>query len=131
MKNLPTWTKAALIAGVLVVAIATTAASFVGPTANTRNGVVYSFSAGKFIGIRGFQRDLYEYNITPKTLVLPTALASGLGAGAQVTVVGQCYTRAATSGCIALQIWIRLPASAAGASTASPTALPPVATPTP
>ncbi len=130
MKRLPTWTKGALVVAALAAVIVTTAASFVGPSATTRNGVVYNYSAGKSIGIRGFGRDLYDYNLTSKTLVLPTALAGGLGAGAQVTVVGQCYTRAATSGCIALQIWIRLPAPA-GSAAASPTALPRVATPTP
>lgn len=114
----------------MIAVIATTAASFVGPSANTRNGVVYSYTAGKSIGIRGFGRDLYEYNMTSKTLVLPTALASGLGAGAQVTVVGQCYTTSGTSGCTALQIWIRLPAPA-GALSSTATALPPVPTPTP
>lgn len=130
MKNFSIWTKAALVVGIMAAVIITTAASFAGPSANTRNGVVYSYSPGKSIGIRGFGRDLYEYNLTSKTLVLPTALANGLGAGAQVTVVGQCYTRSMTSGCTALQIWIRLPAPT-GRAASTATALPPVPTPTP
>ncbi len=130
MKKFSIWTKGALVAGVLAAVIVTTAGSFVGPGANTKNGVVYAYTAGKSIGIRGFGRDLYQYNITSKTLVLPTALSNGLGAGAQVTVVGYCYTKALTSGCTALQIWIRLPAPTGGTSS-SATALPPVATPTP
>ncbi len=102
--------KLILLAGVLTALLVTTAASSFGPSATTHNGVVWGYAEGKFISIRGFGKNLYDYNITPKTTILPADLASGLGAGAYVTVVGQCYTRAATSGCIALQIWIRLPA---------------------
>lgn len=102
--------KLILLAGVLAALLVTTAASSFGPSATTHNGVVWGYTEGKFISIRGYGRNLYDYNITPKTKILPESLASGLGAGAYVTVVGQCYTTAATSGCIALQIWICLPA---------------------
>ncbi len=130
MNKFPKWTKLALVAGILATLIVTSAASFFGPSANTRNGLVYGWTPGKFISIRGFGRTLYDYNLTDKTQILPSALASGVGPGAQVTVVGQCYTTSATSGCTALQIWVRLPAPAGGASPAA-SPLPPVATPTP
>ena len=130
MNKFPTWMKLTLVAGVIATLIVTSAASFFSPSANTRNGVVYGYTAGKSISIRGFGRTLYEYNLTSKTQVLPTALASGVGPGAQVTVVAQCFTTSATRGCIALQIWVRMPAPAGGtAATSAP--LPPVATPTP
>lgn len=129
MNRIPVWMKLALVAGVLTAVIVTSAASFFSPSANTRNGVVYGYVAGKSISIRGFARNLYDYNLTDKTQILPTALASGVGAGAQVTVVAQCFSTSATSGCTALQIWVRMPAPAGGsAATASP--LPPVPTPT-
>jgi hypothetical protein len=111
--------KVALVAGLMTVLVVTSAFSFgkgAGTfgrgtgNANTKNGVVYAYTAGKFISIRGTGRTLYEYNITPKTKIYPTDLANGVGPGAQVAVVGQCYYTRLTNGCTALQIWVRLPA---------------------
>ncbi len=130
MRNIPVWLKLAFVAGLLLALVATTAASFFGGAgANTHNGFVYSYVAGKSISIRGFGRELIEYNINSKTQILPAALSSGLRAGAQVTVVGQCYTRSMTSGCNAISIFITLPAAGSASSTAAPTQA--VATPTP
>jgi hypothetical protein len=115
--------KVALIAGLVIALFITSAFSFSNGAgvfgrgsgnANTRNGVVYAYSAGKFISIRGFGRTLYEYNITANTKIFPESLASGIGPGAQVAVVGQCYYTKMTSGCTAIQIWVRLPMTGAG-----------------
>lgn len=117
MKKFPVWMKLALVAG-LVAALFVTSAFSIGNgggifghgtgNATTRNGVVYAYTAGKFISIRGTGRTLYEYNITANTKIYPADLASSVGVGAQVAVVGQCYYTRLTNGCIALQIWVRL-----------------------
>ena len=134
MSKSPVWLKWALAAGLVAALMATSAASFFMPSVNTRNGIVVSYVQGKTITIRGAGSVLYDYNLTSSTQVLPSSMASGLNAGAQVTVYGQCFKTIATSGCIALNIWVRTPASnganaAASAPAASPAA--PVATPTP
>ena len=117
MNKFSVWTKVALVAGLSVALLVTSAFSFSNGagifgrgtgSASTRNGVVYAYSAGKFISIRGFGRTLYEYNITPNTKIYPADLANTIGPGAQVAVVGQCYYTRLTNGCMALQIWVRL-----------------------
>lgn len=127
------WPILALVAGLAAVLMVTSAAKFFVPSVNTRNGVVYAYTPGKSITIRGFGRAPYDYSLTSNTQILPSSLASGIGVGAQVTVVGQCFTTTATSGCIALNIWVRTPVNAgSSASTSAPVApSAPVATPTP
>ncbi len=138
MNKSPVWMKWALVAGVLAALVVTSAASFFMPSVNTRNGIVVSYVQGKTITIRGAGSVLYDYNLTSSTQVLPDSMSSGLNAGAQVTVYGQCFKTIATSGCIALNIWVRTPASgSSGASSSAPAASPsaspsaPAATPTP
>ncbi len=128
------WLKLALIAGMVAALGATSAARFLMPSVNTHNGLVYGYNPGKSISIRSFGRELLDYNLTSNTQILPSSLASGLGTGAQVTVVGQCFSSTATSGCIALDIWVRTPANnGASASSSAPSTSPtaPVPTPTP
>ncbi len=134
MKKFPVWSKVA-IAGLLVaVVMVTSAARVFSATVNTRNGIVYGYAPGKSITIKGFGRQPFDFNLNSNTQVLPSSLASGLGAGAQVTVVYQCFSTTATSGCLALDIWVHTPAnSGSSAATSAPAAPPvaPIATPTP
>lgn len=134
MNKSPVWLKFAVAGVVLAAVMATSAARFLSPSVNTRNGIVYGYAPGKSITIKGFGRQPYDFNLTSNTQILPSSLASGLGAGAQVTIVYQCFTTSATSGCAALDIWVRTPANngngeASSAPAASPAA--PAATPTP
>lgn len=134
MNKSPVWLKWALAAGVVAALMVTSAASFFMPSVNTRNGIVVAYVQGKTLTIRGAGSVLYDYNLTSATQVLPSSLASGMNAGAQVTVYGQCFKTIATSGCIALNVWVRTPASGgSSAATSAPAASPsaPVPTPTP
>lgn len=137
MKKFPVWLKFVVAGVVVTIVMATSAARFFSPSVNTRNGIVYGYTAGKSITIKGFDRQPFDYMLTSNTQILPSSLANGLGAGAQVTVVYQCFSTTATNACIALDIWVRTPASntnsaAPAAPAASPTApAAPAATPTP
>ncbi len=134
MNKSPVWLKWALAAGVVAALMATSAASFFMPSVNTRNGIVVAYQQGKTLTIRGAGSVLYDYNLTSSTQILPSSLASGMNAGAQVTVYGQCFKTIATSGCVALNVWVRTPASgSSSAATSAPAASPsaPVPTPTP
>ncbi len=135
MKKSPVWIKFAVAGAVVAVVMVTSAARFLSPSVNTRNGIVYGYAPGKSITIKGFDRQPFEYIVNSSTQILPDSLARGLAGGAQVTVVYQCFTTAATSGCLALDVWVRTPASSGSSASApapaaaSPVA--PVATPTP
>ncbi len=134
MKKSPVWMKLAVAGAIVAIVMATSAARFFSPTVNTRNGIVHGYTAGKSLTITGFSRQSFTYILNSNTQILPSSLSSGMGAGAQVTVVYQCFTTAATSGCVALDVWVRTPASNGSAgSTSAPAASPvaPVATPTP
>ncbi len=142
MKKYPLWFKLTLVAGVLAGLLVTSAARFLAPSVNTHNGLVYSYSPGKSLTIRGWGREPIDYILNSKTLILPASLAGSLAAGNQVTVYAQCFSTHATSGCLALTIYINSQSTGTGSSSggtgsssggtvpvASPTA--PVATPTP
>ena len=144
MKKLPVLTSLLLVAAFL----ATTAFSPRLPSIVVDNGAVSSYIAGKSLTIRtATAQD--DFVLRSSTMILPSDQASGLGAGARVTVYGQCFTTAdlkqrasnqegqdrardkdISKFCYALVIYVRLPASAAG-NTGSAGTTGTSATPTP
>ncbi len=126
MKKVSLVVGALLILGVLV----TSAFSF---PLSVRTGSVIGFTAGKSLTLRGFDRDIVNYNMTTNTKVMPSAMSNDLKAGARVTVFADCFHTLKTSGCTALSIWVRMAApSGAQSTTPAATAQPaPQATPTP
>lgn len=135
MNKYPVWLKMTLVASLLAGLLVTSAARFLSPSVNTHNGVVYAYAAGKSLTIRGFSREPVDYILNSKTQILPSSLSGNLAAGDQVTVYAQCFTTHASSGCIALTIYITSTANANSAgSTVAPSApapSAPVPTPTP
>ncbi len=126
MKKLSLVVGALLIVGVLV----TSAFSF---PLSVRNGSVLGYTAGKSLTIRGFDRNIVNYNVTTNTKVMPSDMSSDLKAGARVTVFADCFHSLKSSGCTALSIWVRQAVSSGAQSTTpAATAQPaPQATPTP
>ncbi len=130
MNKYPMWLKLTLIAGVVGGLLVTSAARFLAPSVNTHNGVVYSYAAGKSLTIRGFAREPIDYVLNSSTQILPSSLSANLAAGDQVTVYAQCFATHATSGCVALTIYINQ-AVGGGSSSAAQPSVAPIATPTP
>ncbi len=106
MNKYPIWMKLALVAGLLAGLLTTTAASSAPHSVNTHNGVVYGYSAGKSLTIRGFDRQAITFIVNASTQILPASDSGSLAAGNVVTVYAQCFSTHATSGCLALDVYI-------------------------
>ena len=89
MKKIPVFTSALLIAGVLATM------AFSRPLI-VRNGVVRGYSANNSLTIVNHGEEL-TFTLPQDAQVLPQNSATGLGAGARVTVFAQCFHGGAAS----------------------------------
>lgn len=119
MKSIPLVLVAVLIVGVLATQAFTVPLS-------VRNGQVVGYTAGKSLTIRSYGNTLYNYNITSKTMLLPSG--AGFSAGDRVTIYAQRMVTSATDGYIAIVMIDRVPNAGSQSSSGSSA---PAATPTP
>lgn len=110
--------KTSLVIAVLIALGLLVTSAFTFPL-SVRNGLVSDYAAGKTLTIRGYDHTPFTYNLTTNTKILPSSMDNDVTPGARVTVFAQCFHTTRTSGCMALSIVVRQPATNSTQTTTS------------